>query len=166
MTEPHKITIVEINPTPLAGMKINTNLQKNEAVALWKKFKPRVKEITNKKNDRFYSIQDYDHFDPIRFTSETTFDRWAAVEIEKGDKLPKGMEPFEIPGGLYATFVHKGTVMDFSKALYYFFSQWLPNSDYVLENHPHFEVFDHRYLGPQNPDSIEDVFIPIKLKNK
>ncbi len=164
MAEPHTISIIKLAPISLVGIKIETNLQKNESVALWKKFKPRVKEISHKKNDRFYSVQNYFEFDPIQFTSETVFDKWAAVEVENEDKLPEGMQKLVIPAGIYATFVHRGTVMDFSKSLYYFFSQWLPNSDYVLENHPHFEVFDHRYLGPQNPDSIEDVFIPIKLK--
>ncbi|MGB5395487.1 MAG: GyrI-like domain-containing protein [Lutimonas sp.] len=166
MTKPCPITIVELESTTLAGIKIKTNLQKNEAVALWKKFKPRVNEISHRKGDRFYSVQYYIDFDPIQFTSETVFDRWAAVEVENGEKLPVGMKKLVIPTGIYATFVHTGTVMDFSKAMYYFFSDWLPNSDYVLENHPHFEVFDHRYLGPQNPDSVEEVFIPIKLKNK
>ncbi|MFD1314213.1 GyrI-like domain-containing protein [Namhaeicola litoreus] len=164
MIKPCSITVVELSSTALVGMKMNTNLQKNEAVSLWKKFKPRVKEISNRKDDRFYSLQNYHHFDPIQFTSETDFDRWAAVEVEKIGQIPEGMESILIPQGSYATFVHTGTVMDFSKALFYFFSQWLPDSDYVLENHPHFEVFDHRYLGPHNPNSIEDVFIPIKLK--
>jgi AraC family transcriptional regulator len=166
MSESQTISIVELAPISLVGIKINTNLQKNESVALWKRFKPRVKEISNKKNDKFYSVQIYTEFDPIQFTSETFFDKWAAVEVENDEKLPIGMKKLIIPAGIYATFVHRGTVMDFSKSLYYFFSEWLPKSNYVLEYHPHFEVFDHRYLGPQNPDSIENVFIPIQLKAK
>jgi len=45
----------------------------------------------------------------------------------------------------------------------YIMSQWLPNSKYILDHRPHFELLGAKYKN-NSPDSEEEVWIPIKEK--
>ena len=72
------------------------------------------------------------------------------------------MEAFVIQGGSYAVFIHKGATDTFHKTAEFIFSVWLPNSKYELDNRKHFEIMKENYLGPNNPDSEEEVWVPIK----
>jgi AraC family transcriptional regulator len=67
---------------------------------------------------------------------------------------------FSIPGGLYAVFDYKGSSTD-SSIFQYIFETWLPNSDYELDNRPHFEVLGDKYKN-NDPASEEEIWIPIK----
>jgi AraC family transcriptional regulator len=66
--------------------------------------------------------------------------------------------------GLYAVFIHKGPASQGEKTFRYIFNTWLPASDYLLDNRPHFEIMGEKY---KNEDSLseEEVWIPIKLKS-
>jgi len=39
----------------------------------------------------------------------------------------------------------------------------LPNSDYELDNRPHFEILGKKYKN-NSADSEEEIWIPVKLK--
>ena len=53
---------------------------------------------------------------------------------------------------------------EFSKTMQHIFTRWLPESNYRLDNRPHFEVLGERYKN-NDPNSEEEVWIPIKQKN-
>lgn len=163
MKEPEIITIKE---RKLVGMKIRTSLSEDRTVELWSTFKPRVKEISNRKNNDFYSVQIFDEvleFD--QFTPQTFFEKWAAVEIESVENLPEGFDLFTLSAGKYARFIHKGPSDTFPETSKYIFGNWLPNSEYQLDSRPHFEIMGERYQV-NNPDSEEEVYIPIQLKDR
>ena len=42
-------------------------------------------------------------------------------------------------------------------------TKWLPHSNYNLDDRPHFNVLGDKYKN-NDPDSEEDVYIPIKEK--
>jgi AraC family transcriptional regulator len=63
-----------------------------------------------------------------------------------------------LPGGLFAVFSHKGPD---SSIFQYIYTQWLPQSGYVLDNRPHFEKLPSGYI-PGHPDSEEEIYIPIR----
>lgn len=44
------------------------------------------------------------------------------------------------------------------------FSDWLPKSDYELDERPHFEILDEKYKN-DDPNSEEEIWIPIRNKN-
>ena len=46
----------------------------------------------------------------------------------------------------------------------YIFGKRLPEYDYKSDNREHIEVMGDKYLGPFNPDSEEEVWIPIRKK--
>ncbi|WP_439879790.1 GyrI-like domain-containing protein [Pontibacter sp. MBLB2868] len=148
----------------LIGNRIRTKLAENRTFELWSGFKPREKEITGRVDSDFYSVQDFGNADNLRqFTPDTYFEKWAAVEVEPGAPVPEGMEAYTLPGGLYAVFIHKGKPETFSKTTAYIFGVWLPQSTYVLDDRPHFEVM-HATYDPTSPESEEEVWVPIKPK--
>ncbi|MFM9945765.1 MAG: GyrI-like domain-containing protein, partial [Bacteroidia bacterium] len=43
------------------------------------------------------------------------------------------------------------------------YGTWIPNSEYNLDNRPHFEILGEKYKN-NHPDSEEEIWIPIKPK--
>jgi AraC family transcriptional regulator len=133
-------------------------LQSEETSMLWRGFKPKAKGIEGRKDDGFVSISVY----PPNFHPALRLEKWAGVEVEAGYEIPHGMDEFIIPEGKYAVFSYKGTIQTFFKMYGYFMDTWLPENGYGLEDRPHFELLNDKYLGPLNPESEEEVWIPIK----
>lgn len=156
-------TFNEILEFHLIGKRIITSMDRNETKEMWEIFKPRVGEIENRINENFYSVQIYTADKDIRsFTPQTKFEKWAAVAVSNPNNIPDGMGHLRVPSGKYVVFIHKGPVTTFYKTTNYIFNKWLPNSDFVFDSRPQFEIMDDRYLGPMHPDSEEEVWIPIK----
>lgn len=153
--------IVSIPAKKLIGYSIEMSLLDNQTQTIWQLFMPRLKEIKNAVSADLFSLQNYpdDYF--TNFTPETIFTKWAAVEVKNFENIPEGFEKLEIPGGKYAVFLHKGNTEMFSKTAQYIYTEWLPNSGFQLDNKPHFEVLGDNYLGHENPESEEEIWIPI-----
>ncbi|TNF44927.1 MAG: AraC family transcriptional regulator [Bacteroidetes bacterium] len=151
---------ITIEPKKLLGICLEMSLAENRTGELWRSFMPRLKEIETRIGNNLYSLQVYEedyfqHFDPKR-----EFEKWALAEVKNFSVIPDEMELFELPGGLYAVFQHKGMGTEIFQ---YIFSEWLPNSGYALENRPHFEILGKKYKQG-SPDSEEEIWIPVKNK--
>lgn len=154
------ITLTEKN---LVGMRVETSISNFASPELWQTFMPRRKEIEGLIDGAYYSMQVYPKgFQMKDFTPATLFEYWAAIEVENELPLPSGMESFVLPGGTYAVFIHRGPMSTFRQTLGYIHNQWLPNSEFELDDRPHFELLGDSYLGPNNPDSEEEVWVPIR----
>ena len=148
----------------LVGKHIKTNLAENKTAELWRSFMPERKEIRNSLTTELFSLQVYDPaLDFKDFNEDTLFEKWAAIEVTDFEIIPANMEPFLLPGGLYAVFLHKGAATDGVKTFRYIFGTWLPGSDYLLDNRPHFEILGEKYKN-DDPTSEEEIWIPIRLK--
>ena len=90
------------------------------------------------------------------------FEKWALTEVSDFDFVPNGMEIFLLTDGLYAVFNHKGSGADTS-IFQYIYGTWIPNSDYFLDDKPHFEILGENYKNA-DPNSEEEIWIPIKTK--
>ena len=135
-----------------------------ETPMLWKQFMPLHKDINNRKDNNFYSLQVYDSLlkmDEVKGTD--SFTKWALVEVSDFENITESMEKFVLEGGLYAVFLHKGLGSEFTKTMSYIFGDWLPKSEYKIDNRPHFELLGATYKN-NHPDSEEEVWIPIKEK--
>lgn len=124
---------------------------------------PRQNEITNNLTNELISLAVYKstYFENFKPTNE--FERWATVEVADFDNVPNEMETFVLPRGLYAVFDHKGLSTD-NSIFQYILGTWLPSSDYVLNDRPHFEVLGDKYKN-NDPTSEEEIWIPIRPKN-
>lgn len=158
--QPGMETLIE---KKLIGKRMTMSLSNNKTGELWRSFMPRRREIGNKLTSEMFSMQVYDG--PVDFGNlDQEFEKWAAVEVSDFDAIPDGMEAFTLKGGLYAVFQYKGSSTD-NTIFQFIFGTWLPNSDYLLDNRPHFEILGEKYKNA-DPNSEEDIWIPIKPKEK
>jgi AraC family transcriptional regulator len=146
----------------LIGKRLRMSLADNRTGELWRAFMPRRKEITNRVGDDKISMQIYDA-PPRMGDFARQFEKWAAVEVTDFENVPAGLEAFELHGGLYAVFDYKGSSRD-ARIFIYIFTEWLPNSDYELDDRPHFEILGENYRTA-DPASEEEIWIPIRQKN-
>lgn len=157
---------VELVPDrPLIGMRMRMTLKQNTTSDLWRSFMPRRKEITNCVSEALFSVQDFTVSGGFeRFTPDIEFEKWAAVEVEGSEgKLPAGMERLVIRGGHYAVFDHHGPPSEFPKTHRFIFSEWLPSSNYVLDERIHFEVLQPGWRA-DDPEAREEVWIPVRQR--
>jgi len=154
--------IEKTNEKKLVGKRLTMSFSNYKIGELWRSFTPRRKEIINNMNSDLISMVVYKptHFANFKPTNE--FERWATVEVADFDKIPNEMEPFVLPSGLYAVFDYKGLSTD-NSIFQYILGTWLPSSDYVLDDRPHFEVLGEKYKN-NDPNSEEEIWIPIKTK--
>lgn len=152
-----------VSEKKLVGLRLIMSIVDNKTVELWKGLIPRRKEITNNLTTDLISMSIYrpTYFADFKPTNE--FEKWAAVEVADVDNVPDDMETFVLPGGLYAVFDYKGLSTD-NSIFQYIFGTWLPNSDYSLDDRPHFEVLGQKYRN-NDPNSEEEIWIPIKSKH-
>jgi len=148
----------------LIGYKLTMSLAKNKTFLLWKSFMPRRNEIVNSLNSNlFFSMQVYNT--PLKLGDlNQEFEKWAAVEVSNFKKVPKGMETYNLKGGHYAVFHYKGLNTD-PRIFIYIFNTWLPNSEFEVDNRPHFEILGEKYKN-NDIHSEEEIWIPIKLKKR
>lgn len=157
--------IKTVSEKKLVGAKIKMCMAENKTFELWRSFMPRRKEIKNNVNAELISMQVYDaSFNFKNFDSNIFFEKWATVEVMNYIDVPADMESFILPSGLYAVFIYKGAASEGEKTFRYIFGMWLPNSVYEIDNRPHFEILGEKYKN-DSPDSEEEIWIPVKLKN-
>lgn len=145
----------------LIGKHTTMSFMENKTFQLWNSFMPRQKEIKNAVDSNLYSLEVFPqgYFD--NFDADRTFQKWAAVEVKDLDTIPSDMESLIIPTGIYAVFIHIGPATEGYKTYHTIFTEWLPNSEYTVDDRPHFAVMDERYKK-DDPDSEEEIWIPIK----
>lgn len=146
----------------LIGNRLTMSLANNRTGELWKSFMPRRREISNNVSNDLISIQIYNANYFSEFSPANEFEKWATIEVSDYDNVPKDMETFILPSGLYAVFHYKGSSTD-SSIFQYIFGTWLPYSSYLLDNRPHFEVLGEKYKNA-DPNSEEEIWIPIRQK--
>lgn len=154
--------IVDAQERKLVGLRIETTIAEDRPGELWRRFKPRVKEIAARANENFYSVQVFEgdlKFEDIQ--PDTAFEKWAAVEVNDLDSIPEGLEALTLPSGKYAVFIHKGMPCDFPRTARFIYGAWLPDSGFELNGRESFEVMGPDYL-PTDPDAEEEVWVPLK----
>ena len=156
--------------THLIGKKIRMSFANNQTQELWQDFMSRRSAIKNTNSQNLYSVEVYDnpdffkHFDPTR-----EFEKWAAIQVNNYDNVsegtvPAGMETLVIPEGLYAVFHYQGKASEAAQAYQYIYGSWIPNSDYTLDQRPHFALMGEHYKN-NDPSSEEELWIPIKKRS-
>lgn len=148
----------------MVGISLSMSLADNKTALLWQTFMPKRNEISHAIGSELYSLQVYENTQYFSaFNPSNVFEKWALREVSAFENIPQGMQTFVLKGGLYAVFLHKGTVADAPKTFGYILGEWLPNSAYELAHLPHFELLGEKYRN-NDPDSEEEIWIPIQLK--
>jgi len=154
--------IENLTEKSLVGISLTMSLADNKTGELWRNFMSRRKEITNNRTNDLISMQLYKptYFSDFNPTNE--FEKWATVEVTDFDRVPIDMITFILTAGLYAVFDYKGSSMD-NSIFQYIFGTWIPNSNYLLDDRPHFEVLGEKYKNA-NQNSEEELWISIRQK--
>jgi AraC family transcriptional regulator len=147
----------------LVGKRMTMSFAENKTFELWRSFMPRLKDIHNKIGTDLYSMQIYAPLFFDNFNPGTEFEKWAAIEVSDIEIVPDEMEAFVLQGGLYAVFLYKGAASEAAGTFRNILGIWLPNSEYALDNRPHFEILGEKYKK-DDPGSEEGIWIPIKPK--
>jgi AraC family transcriptional regulator len=155
--------IVTITEKKLVGKRMVMSYANYRIGELWGGFMPKRREITNNLTNDLISLVVYSPIHFVDFKPTSEFERWATVEVENFNNVPDTMEPFILSGGLYAVFNYKGMSSGASVFFQYIYSEWVPNSDFILDNRAHFEVLGEKYKN-NDPSSEEEIWIPIKTK--
>ncbi|MHA8075310.1 GyrI-like domain-containing protein [Aquirufa sp. TARAVU-A1A] len=152
-----------INDKKLVGKRMTMSYADYRIGELWGSFMPRRKEITNTLTNDLISLVVYapNHF--IDFKPTNQFERWATVEVENFNNVPDELETYNLSSGLYAVFNYKGMSSGAAAFFQYIYSEWVPNSEYILDDRAHFEVLGEKYKN-NDPSSEEEIWIPIKAK--
>jgi AraC family transcriptional regulator len=154
-----------IEEKKLIGKKLTMSYSEYRIGELWSSFMPRRKEIKNNVTNDLISMATYPPTHFTNFSPENKFERWACVEVKDFVAIPADMESFILPSGLYAVFHYTGSSLEIASFFQNIYTVWLPESQYELDNRPHFEILGERYKN-NNPLSEEDIWIPVKVKNK
>jgi len=154
-----KPKIVDYKERKLVGIRLQMSLADNKTVDLFRAFMPRKKEIKSASSGDVFALQNYNL---LTFTPQTIFEKWACIEVSEYEAIPKAMETLILNAGTYAVFIHKGPTENFVNSMKHILYTWLPNSKYKLDDRPHFEILGNAYLGPNNPNSEEEIWIPIR----
>jgi AraC family transcriptional regulator len=148
----------------LLGKSRRMSFVNNTTRELWLWFQSRRASIKNIIGTDLYSLEVYDdvsHF--INFDPAREFTKWAAVEVSNYNDAPAEMDKLVVPTGLYAVFLHKGPASEGKKTYEYIFFNWLPHSEYILDDRPHFAVMGAKYK-PELPENEEEIWIPVRKK--
>jgi AraC family transcriptional regulator len=156
--------IEKLNEKKLVGKRLKMSLVDNKTAELWRSFMPNRRFITHNLTNDLFSLQVYTPSYFTNFNPTTEFERWALVEVSTFENVPNDMEIFNLKGGLYAVFDYRGSSSD-NSIFQYIHQTWLPNSEYELDNRPHFEVLGDRYKN-NDPTSEEEIWIPVLERRK
>ncbi|MFV9551547.1 GyrI-like domain-containing protein [Algibacter sp. PT7-4] len=152
-----------IETKKLVGKSVSMSLMNNKTFDLFSDFMPKRKQIKNAICQDKYEVMIYDELHFKNFNPNNIFTKWATLEVSNFNNIPEHMEGLTIETGLYAIFKYRGLSKNFGDLMRYIFMEWMPQSGYALDNRPHFNVLGNKYIN-NNPDSEEDVYIPIKKK--
>ena len=149
----------------LVGKRIVMTFANNKTRELWQSFMPKRREIRNNMGAELYSMQIYEPLFFSNFDPNREFEKWATMEVSDFSSVPAEMEKFILEGGWYAVFLYKGAASAGAAAFQYIVNTWLPNSEYTLDDRPHFEILGEKYKN-EDPTSEEEIWIPIKLTQR
>lgn len=156
------LRIEHLTEKRLMGQRLLMSLAQNKTIQLWQTFMPRRKEIQHRLSQDLFSMQVYNGV--FSYNPNALFEKWAAVEVSDIAQNIEGMETYHLQGGMYAIFLHKGTAEIAARQTFeYIFNEWLPLSNYMLDERPHFEILGEKYKR-NDENSEEEIWIPIKSK--
>ncbi len=151
--------IERVSPIHIVGEKVSNSIQHDITFDLWKNFIPKINQIPNRVGDHFVSMQHYDKDFFQQFSTERSFEKWAAVQVSELPNTDSTFLHYTIPEGFYAVFTRDGS-LESRQVFYHMYTIWLNNSCYEIDNRPHFEILDKDYKVNENEK--EEVFIPIR----
>ncbi|AZC91777.1 Transcriptional regulator, MerR family [Pseudomonas chlororaphis subsp. piscium] len=122
---------------------------------LWQRFEPREQEIQRLAEP----VGTYGICQPL---SDGQWRYVAGLPVSAEAPLVGGMVELEIPARQYARVEHRGTVQTLPETFRAAYSEWLPAAGMRADEGVEFEYTGERFFGPMHPDSVVELYIPLK----
>ncbi len=150
--------LVELDSISLVGLA--TLERSNTAVIteLWAHFPLEIDLIANRIiPEKYYQVV----FWPEQYELDGFF-LMCAVEVGDLKQINLNLVGKELPPAKYLRFIHKGLACKVGLTYKYIYQSWLPKSDYRLSYPFNFELYGKKCLGPDNPESKSEIYIPVE----
>lgn len=125
----------------------------------WDMFMKLEKNVEWKETDKAFGIEFYTE----EFHKEGKWFYMACKEVANLTSIPEVMVGKRIPENQYAVFTCEG-LSNLKNTFQFAYREWLPGSNYVSAGCYDFELYDDRFKGADNPESVIDIYIPVKKK--
>lgn len=152
--------ITQARPKRLVGKRLRMSRAEDMTSVLFRSFMPLRHKIADSIGTDLYLLSFYPEGYFEAFDPSVEFEKWAAVEVAEASDLADGLEAMTLAGGLYAVFHYVGPNTD-HRIYQFIYGEWLPQSGYVLDARPHFDVLGEKYRN-NDPLSEEEIWIPIR----
>ncbi|MDX5428581.1 MAG: GyrI-like domain-containing protein [Bacteroidota bacterium] len=146
--------------TRIAGLSNEMSFDQNKTTQLWQSFGPLIKEISGRIDQNLYSIEVYPKGFFDEFSPSKTFKKWAGVPISSDVQVPEPLNILILTKGNYAVFSYQGTPQDAAPAYRWIFSEWIPQSEWSLDDRPHLAIMGKDYRQ-NDSSSQEEIWIPV-----
>lgn len=100
--------------------------------------------------------------DLYSINNNSLFSNVVGIEVNSFQSCHLPFVNKRIKAGKYAVFTHLGCICHLYQTYNYIWGTWFHTTNEVLDNREDFELYDHRFLGRENPMSETDIYIPIK----
>ena len=122
---------------------------------LWDRFIPREQEIVDRTElDVAYGLCSVCQDGTVRYV--------AGLPVSADASVPEGMVKFEVPAQKYVVFTHRGVVAQIGESFQAIHSRLLAARGLRTRPGVEFERYDARFIGPDDPESETDLYIPIE----
>jgi AraC family transcriptional regulator len=143
----------------VVGISTFGNVESGLFPKAWEMFFKLEKDVEWNDDEKAFGIEFYTE----EFHKEGKWFYMACKEVADLKSIPANMVGKVIPENYYATFTCEG-LSSLKNTFQFAYREWLPKSNYVPAGWYDFELYDERFLGCDNPESIIDIYIPVKKK--
>lgn len=155
-------TFKELGAKKVVGCTIYTSGTQTDFPNIWDVFMKRIGDVPNAVNPTVtYALEFYGQ----EFVTESKWFYMPCVEVSSFDDIPMTMVAKYIPAARYAVFEHIGKVSGIPDLYSRIYKEWLPASNFELAFDFDFELYDERFTGMDNPDSVMEIYIPVLEKS-
>ncbi|MBX9345880.1 MerR family transcriptional regulator [Chromobacterium vaccinii] len=122
--------------------------------SMWQRFLERENEIADARPGSSYGL-----CQPL---PDGGWRYLAALQAAADAPVPDGMAAVDVPAQRYARFRHVGPVDGLPATFRAIHGSWLPAAGLEAVDGIEFEYMDQRFIAPGHPDSLTELYIPIR----
>lgn len=151
--------VVELDSIFLVGLAVLEGCSPTVITRLWAHFPQEIASIPNRIiPERYYQVV----FWPDQYDLDGSF-LMCAVEVTDLNRINLNLVGKHLPPARYLRFIHKGLSCKVGLTYKYIYESWLSRSDYRLSLPYNFELYGEKFLGPDNPESESEIYIPVEV---
>ncbi|OZG74208.1 hypothetical protein BTA51_04100 [Hahella sp. CCB-MM4] len=149
-----KPRILEKPAFTVIGMVYSSADESDTIPALWGRYLPRESEIEG-------AVEPGVSYGLCLSAEGGEFRYVAGIEVKSGSPVPEGMISVDVAPHRYAVLTHTGPVMELVNTFREACTRVLPENGLEHNGQVDFELYDHRFKGPENPQSEVDIYLSI-----